>query len=268
MLYFLAIDLDMHKDHSTIIVIPARLQSTRLPNKPLADIHGKPMIVHCMERAQEADIAPVIVAASDQEIVDVVEAAGGVAVLTDPNLPSGSDRIYQAIEKIDKKGQYDIILNMQGDLPLLPAEYLRILHQLLQEEAQADFSSLVSPMGLEEAKNPNIVKAIAGIEKLGDKAYGLAFSRAIIPWHEPENHRDRPTLFLHHIGLYGWRRNALSRFVSLPPSWLEKRERLEQMRALEAGMRLILQMVPACPAGVDTMEELEAARIALTQKIK
>ncbi len=240
-----------------VIIIPARLHSVRLPNKPLADINGKPMIIHCLERALEEDIAPVIVAAAEPEIVTCVQDAGGKAVLTNPALPSGSDRVYAAIEAIDPNKKYQIILNMQGDLPALPPHYLRQLYSLLIEDETADISTLVNVVDRKTAENPNAVKAISGVHGVGARGYALAFTRAIAPWHDE---KGGDASYLHHIGLYGWRRQALERFVSLPPSVLEQRERLEQMRALEAGMRIRLAVVEDCPLGVDTQEELEAAR--------
>lgn len=251
-----------------IIIIPARLQSTRLPRKPLAEIHGKPMIIHCLERALEADIGPVLVAAAEQEVVDVVNDAGGRAVLTDPSLPSGSDRVYAALSKFDPKGNYQIAINLQGDLPALPPEYLKILLDSLIDDPKADISTLGTPTTYHEAQNPNLVKAIAGIDQIGQSAYALAFSRAMVPWIDDLDKKavQEKSNFLHHIGLYGWRRTALKAFVTLPPSYLEVRERLEQMRALEAGMRIRITLVDSCPAGVDTFAELEVAREMLKPK--
>ncbi|MFK7866938.1 MAG: 3-deoxy-manno-octulosonate cytidylyltransferase [Alphaproteobacteria bacterium] len=248
--------------HHPIIIIPARLHSVRLPNKPLADINGRAMILHCMDRALEADIAPVLIAAADPEIVDLVTDAGGNAILTDPQLPSGSDRVFAALEAYDPKRRHDLILNLQGDLPGLPPEYLIRLRDILIQDSKCDISSLASPMDYEQAQNPNFVKAIAGLTNIGDQAYSIGFTRAVAPWAQSMHDQS----YLHHIGLYGWRRDALERFVALPPSMLEQRERLEQLRALEAGMRLKLELVATCPAGVDTQAELALARLALAPK--
>ncbi|HYC03928.1 MAG TPA: 3-deoxy-manno-octulosonate cytidylyltransferase [Azospirillaceae bacterium] len=235
-----------------IVLIPARLASTRLPDKPLADIHGLPMIVHVWRRAVAAGIGPVAVAAAEPEIARAVEAAGGVAVLTDPDLPSGSDRIHAALLALDPEGRHDAVVNVQGDLPTIEPETVRAVFAPLARPG-VDIATLVVPIRDEaERTNPNVVKAVLELE--GDAAVGRAlyFTRATAPW-GPGDH-------FHHIGLYAYRRAALERFVALPPSALERREKLEQLRALAAGMRIDAAVVDAVPLGVDTAEDLERAR--------
>jgi 3-deoxy-manno-octulosonate cytidylyltransferase (CMP-KDO synthetase) len=229
----------------SIVLIPARLASTRLPNKPLADIAGKPMIVRVMERALAANIGPVIIAAAEQEIVDAVTDAGGEAVLTDPELPSGSDRIMQALLQCDPTGVFDTIVNVQGDLPTLDPETIRDTVNAL---GSADIATpVVEIVREDERTNPNVVKAVFGANRRA-----LYFTRATAP--------TGPGPLYHHIGLYAYRRAALERFVSLPPGLLEQRERLEQLRALEAGMTINVAVVDTVPLGVDTAAELERAR--------
>jgi len=236
----------------TIILIPARLGSTRLPNKPLADIGGAPMIVHVLRSALAAKIGPVAVACGEDEIAAAVRAAGGVAVLTDPALPSGSDRIFAALGVLDAEGEFDTIINLQGDLPTIPPGMLRAVLTPL-EDAAYDIATLVAPIGTaEEAAAPSVVKAACAFAPGQDVAPALYFSRAAVPWGEG-------TLW-HHIGIYAYRRAALARFVRLPESALERREKLEQLRALEAGMRIGVAKVERAPFGVDTKEDLERVR--------
>lgn len=242
-----------------IVTIPARLAATRLPNKPLADIHGRPMIVHVWERVVAAigSVDQVIVAAGDAEIVDVVQSVGGRVVLTDPDLPSGSDRVFRAIQEIEKQDGITLehIINVQGDLPTLAPELVKKTADLLQDGS--DMASLVAEIkDPSEIDNPNVVKAIVSWdeastvqEKVGR---GLYFTRAAAP------SGDGP--YYHHIGIYGYQRDALEKFVNLPPSTLEKREKLEQLRALEDGMTIRLACVDTIPLGVDTQEDLEKAR--------
>ena len=240
-----------------IVMIPARMASTRLPNKPLADIHGLPMIVHVLKRAQEAKLGRVVVACAEAEIKLAVEKAGGEAVVTDPALPSGSDRILAALKTIDVKGQHDAVINVQGDLPTLDPALIRTAFNLL-ENPETDIGTLGSIILKEgERTNPNVVKAIAEIDfyKGETKGRALYFSRATAP------SGDGP--LLHHIGLYTYRREALERFVASPPSALEKRERLEQLRALALGLRIDIAVVETVPLGVDTPEDLETARLML-----
>lgn len=240
---------------SPIILIPARLASTRLPDKPLADIAGAPMIVQVMRRAMEANIGRVVVAAAEAEIVKAVEKAGGEAVLTDPDLPSGSDRIFQALQAVDPQETHDVVLNVQGDLPTLDPGIITAALDVL-ETSPADISTLVAEItDPQERTNPNVVKAVMSLAPGERAGRALYFTRATAPAN------DGP--LYHHIGLYGYRREALARFVSLPPSTLELREKLEQLRALEAGMRIDAALVDTVPLGVDTPADLEKARAAL-----
>ncbi|MCP1230781.1 3-deoxy-manno-octulosonate cytidylyltransferase [Acetobacter indonesiensis] len=239
---------------SPLVIIPARMASTRLPGKPLADIAGKPMIVRVMEAAMKADIGPVAVAAADQAICDVILHAGGTAILTDPNLPSGSDRVWQAAQKLDADGHHDIIINLQGDLPTFPPEHLHAVMRVMQG-ASFDVGTLVAPVLSEDEKQAeSVVKVACHFSSAADCAPALYFSRNAIPWGEGP--------IWHHVGVYGWRRNALKKFVSLPESGLEKREKLEQLRALEAGMRIGCTQIASAPFGVDTPADLERARQA------
>ncbi|MEQ8654905.1 MAG: 3-deoxy-manno-octulosonate cytidylyltransferase [Kiloniellales bacterium] len=239
-----------------IVIIPARMASTRLPNKPLADIAGKPMIVHVLERAAAARVGPVAVACAEEEIAAAVRAAGGEAVLTDPDLPSGSDRIHQALERLDRQGDYDVVVNVQGDLPTLPPADITAALAALGEPDCAIGTLAAAIDRDEERASPNVVKIAAGLSAERPIARALYFSRAPIPWTGAE---DRLPLF-HHIGLYAYRRSALEAFVALPPSPLEQRESLEQLRALEAGFRIDVALVDSVPLGVDTPADLERAR--------
>ena len=235
-----------------IIVIPSRMASSRLPGKPLADIGGRPMILHVLDRAREADIGSVAVACSEIEVADVVRAAGGVAVMTDPSLPSGSDRVQAALTALDPTGKHDVVVNLQGDLPTIPPGLLRAVLSALGDPA-TDIGTLVAPITSEEERCASSVVKVACAFAVGQSvAQAFYFSRATIPW------GDGP--LWHHIGVYAYRRPALSRFVSLPPSPLEKRESLEQLRALEAGMRIAAARVEHAPFGVDTPADLERAR--------
>ena len=240
----------MANKHAKIIIIPARMAASRLPNKPLAEIAGKPMIQHVWERAMEADLAPVYVATDDRSIVDVIEHAGGKAVLTRADHPSGSDRVFEAVEKIDPHQQFQHILNLQGDLPDMPTE---IPHQLaaLLDHKGCDLATLVTKASAEEAEKSQVVKAVVSWK---DNGFGdaLYFSRANIPTGASDKY--------HHVGVYGWCRPALARFVALPPSPLELAEKLEQLRALEAGMNIAVAEIDSAPGGVDTAEDLQAVR--------
>jgi len=235
-----------------IILIPARLASTRLPGKVLADIAGAPMIVHVLRRALAAGIGPVSVACAEPEIAAAVTEAGGRAVLTDPDLPSGSDRIFAAIERIDPGAAHDVVINLQGDLPTIPpAAIAAVLAPLALDHF--DIATLVAPIATaEEAASPSVVKCVCAIERRDDIAPALYFSRQPVPW------GDGP--LWHHVGIYAYRRAALARFVGLPPSRLEQREKLEQLRALEAGMRIGAACIDEAPFGVDTPEDLARAR--------
>jgi 3-deoxy-manno-octulosonate cytidylyltransferase (CMP-KDO synthetase) len=239
-----------------IVVIPARMASTRLPGKPLADILGAPMIVHVMRRALEAGIGPVVVACAEPEIARAVEAAGGTAVLTKPDHPSGSDRIFEALRLIDPEGRHDAVVNVQGDLPTVEPETVRAAFAPLANPA-VDIATLVVPITREEERtDPNVVKAVLELAPGAAQGRALYFTRATAPWGEG-------ALF-HHIGLYAYRRAALERFVALPPSALEQREKLEQLRALANGMRIDAAVVDAVPLGVDTPADLERARALLS----
>lgn len=234
-----------------IVLVPARMSSTRLPGKPLADICGEPMIVHVWRRACEADVGPVVVAADSPEIVAAVEKAGGRAVLTRPDHPSGSDRIWEAIGAADPQGRHDIVVNVQGDLPTIDPQVVRAALAPLENEA-VDIATLAAQIVREEERNdPNVVKLV-GTEIGATRRRALYFTRATAPWGEGP--------LFHHIGLYAYRRPALERFVKMPPSPLELRERLEQLRALEDGMRIDAEIVATVPLGVDTPHDLERAR--------
>lgn len=236
-----------------ILVIPARMASTRLPGKPLVDIDGAPMIVQVWRRGMEADLGPVVVAAAEQEIVDAVGDAGGKAVLTDPDHPSGSDRIFEAVERADPDRRHDLVVNLQGDLPALDALTIKASLAPHEADADVDIATLVAEIhDSEEVTNPNVVKAVTAFPGGADVARALWFTRLPAPG------GDGP--HWHHIGLYTYRREALARFVSLPPSPLEKREKLEQLRALENGMRIDAARVDTIPFGVDTPEDLEKMR--------
>jgi 3-deoxy-manno-octulosonate cytidylyltransferase (CMP-KDO synthetase) len=239
-----------------IVIIPARMASSRLPGKPLADICGEPMIAHVWRRAIEADVGPVLVAADDRRIVRAVEAVGGKAVLTRPDHQSGSDRIFEALGSLDPAGVYDIVVNVQGDLPTIEREAVRACLAPFAD-ARVDIATLATPITRpEENDDPNVVKAVGTLLAPG-RLRALYFTRARAPWGEGE--------LLHHIGLYAYRRDALKAFVSMPPSSLERREKLEQLRALEAGMRIDVMVVETAPLGVDTPEDLNRARTILGQ---
>jgi 3-deoxy-manno-octulosonate cytidylyltransferase (CMP-KDO synthetase) len=239
-----------------IVVIPARMASTRLPGKPLADIHGKPMIVHMLERGRAAGIGPVAVACGDPEIVDAVHAAGGRAVLTDPDLPSGSDRVHAALATLDPDRTHDVVVNLQGDFPTLDPRALALVVTPLADPGM-DMGTLVVPIRDEvEAGTVSFVKAACAFADGQNVAPALYFSRQPVPWGLGPR--------WHHIGIYAYRRAALDRFVSLPPSPLEQRESLEQLRALENGMRIGCARMDHGPFGVDTSEDLERARQILT----
>ncbi len=239
-----------------LVVIPARLQATRLPDKPLADIGGKPMIIHVWRRAVEAGAGRVIVATDAAEIRDAVEQEGGTAVMTRADHQSGSDRVHEAVEALDPDGVVDFVVNLQGDLPLLePALIGACLEPLTKR--RCDIATLAAEItDAEERTDPNVVKVVGTPEPAGRILRALYFTRATAPW------GDGP--LYHHIGIYAFRRAALERFVSLPRSALEKREKLEQLRALEAGMSIDVALVDTVPLGVDTPADLERARALAT----
>jgi 3-deoxy-manno-octulosonate cytidylyltransferase (CMP-KDO synthetase) len=237
---------------SPLIVIPARMAATRLPGKPLADIHGVPMIVHVWRRAVAAEAGPVAVACPDREIAEAVERAGGKAVLTRADHPSGSDRVHEAASLLDPGRRHDVVVNLQGDLPTLDPAAIRAALEPLRDPA-VDIATLACPMREAwERESPAAVKIAASFGAGSRIARAIYFSRALIP--------SGDGAYYHHIGLYAYRRAALERFVTLPPSPLELRERLEQLRALEAGMRIDVALVDAVPMGVDTPEDLARAR--------
>lgn len=239
----------------TLVVIPARMAASRLPGKPLADIGGVPMIVHVWRRAMEAGIGPVVVAAAEAEIAWAVEQAGGQAVLTRPDHPSGSDRVFEALQALDPDGRVETVVNLQGDLPTLDPALVRAAIAPLANPA-VDLATLaVEIVEARERTDPNVVKAILSVEGDSRIARALYFTRATAPSGEGP--------LYHHIGLYAWRRAALARFVTLPPAPLERRERLEQLRALEAGMRIDAAIVDTVPLGVDTPADLDRARAML-----
>lgn len=248
----------MSLPENPIVVIPARLAATRLPDKPLADINGEPMIVHVWRRAMEAEIGPVVVAAAEQAVADAVRAAGGDAVLTDPDLPSGSDRIHRALEEADPAGRHDAVINLQGDLPTIDPASVRAALAPLAVGA-VDIATLAAVIARDEERDsPNVVKAVVGLGEGQAIGRALYFTRATAPW------GDGP--LYHHIGLYAYRREALARFVALPPGVLERREKLEQLRALEAGMRIDVALVDTVPLGVDTPADLDRARAMLAPR--
>ena len=234
-----------------LVLIPARLGATRLPNKPLADIAGEPMIVHTWRRAVEAGIGPVAVATDAPAIAEAVEAAGGRAVMTRSDHVSGSDRIEEAAERLDPQGRHDLVVNVQGDFPTIDPRSIAASVAPLADRA-VDIATLVSVITREDERtNPNVVKMV-GTELSPGRFRALYFTRATAPSGEGP--------LYHHIGVYAYRRRALQHFVGLPPSPLERRERLEQLRALEAGLRIDAVVVDDVPFGVDTPEQLEEAR--------
>lgn len=237
-----------------IILIPARMAASRLPGKPLADIHGVPMIVHVLRRAQEANLGPVAVATDTPAIAEVVRAAGGMAVLTAEGHPSGSDRIHEALGKLDPEGRHRLILNVQGDLPTIDPAAIRAAAALM-DDPEVALGTLVTEITRAEERTVSQVVKMVGSPLGHGRHRALYFTRATAPWGEGP--------LYHHIGLYAWRRDALARFVALPPSALEQREKLEQLRALEAGMRIDAQEVAVVPLGVDTPEDLDRARALL-----
>jgi 3-deoxy-manno-octulosonate cytidylyltransferase (CMP-KDO synthetase) len=241
-----------------LVVIPSRLASTRLPDKPLADIHGAPMIVHVWRRAVEAGIGPVVVACGDAPIAHAIRAAGGMAVMTKPDHPSGSDRVFEALQLADPDGAHDAVINLQGDLPAIDPAIVRAVFAPLADPA-VDIATLAAEIADDEERNdPNAVKAVVSLAPGASSGRALYFSRAVVPSGDGPHY--------HHIGIYAFRRAALERFVALPEAVLEKRERLEQLRALEAGMRIDVALVDTVPDGVDTPADLARARERLDPK--
>lgn len=248
----------MIEQQNTIVVIPARLAAKRLPGKPLADICGEPMIVHVWRRAVEAKIGHVLVAAGDLPIAEAIRSAGGDAIMTAPNLPSGSDRVAAALALRDPQARYTHVVNLQGDLPTIdPLSVQRCLAGLTNESV--DISTVAALIRDEtDVANPNIVKAIAPLGMDREVAFARDFVRQVGPEHSAP--------FWHHIGIYAYRRSSLERFVSLAPSQREKDRSLEQMRALDNGMKIAVVRVDTVPLGVDSSADLDAARIALKEK--
>lgn len=241
----------------TLVLIPARMAATRLPGKPLMDIGGLPMIVHVLRRAEEARIGRVAVATDTPEIAAAVRAHGGEAVMTRPDHPSGSDRIFEALKQLDPDGRAEIVVNLQGDFPTISPENIRDVLPPLADPA-VDIATLAAQIHTEEEdRAPSVVKAVGS--PIGPRRLrALYFTRATAPT------GDGPRY--HHIGLYAYRRAALERFVTLPPSPLEQQEKLEQLRALEAGMRIDVMIVDTVPRGVDTPADLETARRLLANR--
>ena len=243
---------------NTLVVIPARLQATRLPGKPLADIGGKPMIVHVWQRAMEAGLGRVVVATDAQEIVDVIRGVGGEAAMTRADHQSGSDRVFEVVARLDLDGEVDFVVNLQGDLPTLEPRLITACLAPLQSKGPHIATLAAEIFDEADKKNSNIVKVIGTPIGRATRLRALYFTRATAP--------HGPGPLYHHIGIYAYRRAALERFVGLPPSSLEKRERLEQLRALEDGMRIDVELVDTVPLGVDTPAELEQARAMLAKK--
>lgn len=235
-----------------IVLIPARMAATRLPGKPLADIEGVPMIVRVLRQAQAAGVGPVAVAAGDAEIVEAVEKAGGRAVLTDPDLPSGSDRIVAALAALDPERRHDVVINLQGDIPFLAPGVITAVTDLLTARPECDISTvMVAESDPAERVNPDIPKVVAALQPDGRSARALYFTRSVL-------YGDAP-VWLHH-GIYGFRRAALEAFTAAPPSPLERRERLEQLRALEMGMSIWAAVIDEAPISVDNPADLARAR--------
>ena len=244
------------RETRNLVLIPARMASTRLPGKPLADIAGVPMIVHVLHRAQAAGIGRVAVATDTPEIAAAVTSHGGEAVMTRPDHPSGSDRIFEAMEKLDPQAKAEIVINLQGDFPTISPQNIRDVLAPLDDPA-VDIGTLAAEIHTEEESlNPNVIKAV-GTRVAKGRLRALYFTRATAP------SGDGPRY--HHVGLYAYRRAALESFVKLPPSPLELQERLEQLRALEAGMRIDITIVDTVPRGVDTPADLETARKILSK---
>jgi 3-deoxy-manno-octulosonate cytidylyltransferase (CMP-KDO synthetase) len=240
---------------NTLVIIPARMQATRLPGKPMEDIHGDPMIVHVWRRAMAAEVGRVVVATDEAAIAEAVRTAGGEAVMTRADHASGSDRVFEALNTVDPHSEISIIVNLQGDLPTLEPHLVRACIAPLANKA-THIATLAAEISEEaERTNPNVVKVVGTPAGAPDILRALYFTRATAP------HGDGP--YYHHIGIYAYKRTALERFVSTPPSPLEQREKLEQLRALEHGMRIDVALVDTVPLGVDTPADLERARSEL-----
>jgi len=236
-----------------IVVIPARMAATRLPGKPLADIGGRPMIVRAWEQAVKAGVGPVVVAAAEREIAEAVEAAGGRAVLTDPDLASGSDRVLAALDRVDPDWSHDVVINLQGDMPFVEPEKIRALRDLFVDQPGLGMGTLVAPEASPaDRANPDVVKAVVSLARGATQGRCLYFTRSTLYGEGP---------VWRHIGLYGYTRAALTQaYAAAPPTALEKREKLEQLRALELGVEIWAAVVDAPPLSVDNPADLEAAR--------
>lgn len=244
---------------NVLVVVPSRLAATRLPRKPLLDIAGAPMILHVVQRAIEAGLGPVVVAAADPEIAFAVENAGASAVLTDPALPSGTDRVLAAVEELDPGRQIDLVVNLQGDMPEIDPEAIAGAIAPVVEDGMDIGTVVVPTQDARERDDPNVVKAIVSFEdEAQTRGRALYFTRVAAP--------SGVGPVQHHVGVYAFRRDALERFCDLQPSPLERRERLEQLRALEAGMSIGVRRITTAPAGVDTPEDLEGARRRLARR--
>ncbi|HVX98794.1 MAG TPA: 3-deoxy-manno-octulosonate cytidylyltransferase [Pseudorhodoplanes sp.] len=243
--------------HDTIILIPARMAASRLPGKPLADIHGEPMIVHVLRRAREAGLGEAVVATDSEPVAAAVEKAGGRAVMTRADHPSGSDRIFEALQQVDPDGRADIVVNVQGDLPTIAPQDVAAAARLLEDRA-VSIGTIAAEIRSDEERAAASVVKVVGSPIAPERLRALYFTRATAPWGEGP--------LYHHIGLYAYRRAALEKFVGLAPSALERREKLEQLRALEAGMRIDVAIVDSVPLGVDTAEDLENARRMLAPR--
>jgi 3-deoxy-manno-octulosonate cytidylyltransferase (CMP-KDO synthetase) len=239
-----------------IVIIPARLAATRLPGKPLADIAGSAMIVRVLRQALAADVGPVAVAAGDPEIVEAVRDAGGVAVLTDPALPSGSDRIMAALSVLDPEGRHDAVINLQGDMPFVAPSLVAACADVLRDEPACHIATAVAPeTDVGDRSNVDVVKAVLSLAAGADRGRALYFTRSRLYGEGP---------IWRHIGIYGYRRAALAQFTAAPPSPLEQREKLEQLRALELGLSIWAAVVETAPLSVDTPADLTAARALAT----
>jgi len=239
-----------------IVVIPTRLGSSRLPAKALADINGQPLIAHVWRRGVEADIGPVIVACGDQQIAEAVRKFGGQAILTDAALPSGSDRAYAALCEVDPEENHDVVIVLQGDLPTIDPATIRATLAPLARDAQCDIATLATAINdPAELQAPQVVKIALSIMPGDTIGRAVYFSRMVIPSGLGE--------YYHHIGMYTYRRQALAKYVSLPRGVLERRESLEQLKALEHGMRIDVSVIHTEPLGVDTPADLTRARALL-----
>jgi 3-deoxy-manno-octulosonate cytidylyltransferase (CMP-KDO synthetase) len=242
----------MPAEPQVLVVIPSRLAATRLPRKPLLQLAGEAMILHVLRRGLEAQLGPVVVAAADAEIAFAVENAGGRAVLTDPALPSGTDRVLAAVDEIDPGHRFDLVVNLQGDMPeIAPSDLVHATAPVVEDGY--DIGTLVVPtQDAREIDDPNVVKAVVSfVDDAETRGRALYFTRAAAP--------SGPGPVQHHVGIYAYRRDALERFCDLEPSPLERRERLEQLRALEAGMSIGVRRIAHAPPGIDTAADLEAA---------